>query len=86
MAKKETRPPLTAKDIKIGQWYRAKRFQRGLGCNNDRKVLWISPGRDKVQYDGDTVKAGRRYPTVTMEKFLKWASHEVTAAESEAST
>lgn len=80
---KEKKKPLEAKDLKIGSWYRGKRFLRGVCVNNDRKVMHIGGGM--VQYDSDTVKSGRHYPRIPMERFLKWASHEVTPAESEAS-
>ena len=72
---------LTAADIKVGRCYSAKRpqeyglFPRLLG---DRQVKWINQATGDVQYDSPSVKSGRRFPTVTMEKFLKWAKADVT--------
>ena len=68
---------LTREDLKLGHTYRAKRFkQSGFGTNNDRVILHI--GSDSVQYDSDTVRTGRHYPSVSFEKFLKWAKEDVT--------
>lgn len=39
--------------------------------NNDRAVLWI--GHGDVQYDSDTVPTGRRFPTMRLEAFARWA-------------
>jgi len=67
---------LKREDIKVGHTYRAKRFMEyPFGGNNDRYILFI--GRDTVQYDSDTVKDGRQYPQVPMERFLKWDKSEV---------
>lgn len=73
---------LTAKDILPGRCYEAKRpapsgFIPQL-CN-DRQVKWVSPTSDYVQYDSPTVRYGRRYPKVSMEKFLTWAGRDVTS-------
>lgn len=70
---------LTANDIQRGKTYRAKKFVGTPTCNNDRKVVYVST--TTVQYDSDTVKNGRHYPTVSMEKFLKWVSREVSQHE-----
>lgn len=73
--------PLTKEDIQVGKVYRAKRPAKGLDFStfttvyNDRTVLFVK--NDSVQYDSIAVKNGQNYPTVSMEKFLKWASHEV---------
>lgn len=64
-------------DIQVGKTYRAKRFRSGLGANNDRYILWISPDRQYVQYDSDTVRNGYKYPKVTMDQFLRWAREKV---------
>lgn len=32
----------------------------------------------QVQYDSPSVKDGKKYPTITMTKFLKWAGKDVT--------
>lgn len=70
---------LKVTDIERGKTYRGKHPKRvGFdGCFNDRTVIWLSPLRTRVQYDGPAVADGRRYPMVTMHKFLQWASHEV---------
>jgi hypothetical protein len=74
---------LTASDIaEKCCWYRAKKPRRCIdGTYNDRWVLWVNEMRTSVQYDGPTVGLGRRYPTTTMEKFLKWADRRITADE-----
>lgn len=73
--------PLQASDIQIGRVYSAKRSS-ALGffepLLNDRAVRWIDSGRTLVQYDGPSVAQGRKYPVVTMEKFLSWARADVT--------
>lgn len=71
------RPQLTRDDIKVGHHYRAKHVQRVgfLKEPNDRTVVWI--GINAVQYDGPSVAIGKKLPTVTMDEFIKWASHEV---------
>lgn len=83
MQPKPSRPALTAEDIKVGKTYRGKNPDRAgsddprSGWINDRIVLYIGPVSRKVQYDSSAVKEGSKYPSVTMEAFLKWASHEV---------
>jgi len=63
-----------------GRVYRAKK-PKVCGClnpvYNDRQIIYL--GLYNVQYDSPSVKDGRRYPTVSREKFLAWASHEVTS-------
>jgi len=69
-------PELTKEDLVVGATYRGKRFVEGpFGGNNDRYILWMSD--TKVQYDSDTVRDGANYPTVPIEKFLKWAKKRV---------
>ncbi len=81
MAKKKTSlPQLEAKDIKVNQVYRAKK-PKLVGSVlfpfvDDRQVIWL--GVDEVQYDSPAVKNGRKYPKVSMEKFLQWAGENVT--------
>jgi len=72
------RDELKPEDIKIGKWYRAKRFKEGLfgSTNNDRLVVWISIDRKDVQYDSDTVRIGQRRPVISMEKFMKWVKEK----------
>jgi hypothetical protein len=82
MPKKLTRPQLDTDQIIVGRKYRAKRPARNWlsgEIENDRIVLWIDSERSTVQYDSHTVGLGRHYPKVTMEKFIKWASHDVTS-------
>lgn len=69
---------LTKEDIQVGKTYRGKRFlQSTWGSTNDRYIVYISQDKTRVQYDSDTVKNGRHYPTIDMDKFLKWAKMEV---------
>jgi len=77
---------LTVGDLKVGATYRGKRFREFFGHNNDRIILWISKQRDRIQYDSDTVRDGRNYPTVDVEKFLKWAKEEVETRMNEKET
>lgn len=73
---------LTAADIQVGRSYSAKRPQRyGMFpmLLGDRQVKYINPAFGDVQYDSPSVRTGRKYPTVTMEKFLKWAKEDVTS-------
>jgi hypothetical protein len=82
--REEKHPPLTAADIKAGRLFRGKKPKevlfRGL---DDRSVLYVGGTNVEatVQYDSYAVAAGRKYPKTTMEKFLKWASHDVTEEE-----
>jgi hypothetical protein len=70
---------MEAKDLKAGCYYRAKKPRRLFdGGFNDRKILWISKDGEKVQYDSPTIGIGRHYPTVSMERFLKWVGKEIT--------
>lgn len=71
-------PELTKDDIQIGKLYRGKKPKKIDGeLWDDRIVLHIGRYTGNVQYDSYAVRDGRKYPTTTMEKFLKWASHEV---------
>lgn len=72
---------LTENDIKVGHTYRAKKPREVNFVTkekDDRTVLYIGPYSKNVQYDGPAVKIGAKYPTVPMDKFLKWAGHELT--------
>lgn len=79
MQPKKSRPALTAEDIEVGKTYRGKNpVKAGGGWRlNDRTVILLSLFREWVQYDSSAVKDGADYPTVSMEAFLEWASHEV---------
>lgn len=67
---------MTKDELQVGQCYRAKKPAEVVGLVNDRVITWI--GEEKVQYDSPSVPLGRRLPQVTIEQFLKWASHNVT--------
>lgn len=70
---------LTRDDLKKGHVYRAKRYQGGKDGgrpNNDRVILYLSSTH--AQYDADTVRDGRHYPKVEIDKFLRWAKADVT--------
>jgi hypothetical protein len=68
--------------IEAGKFYRAKKPVRCLdGGFNDRRILWVSRDGTHVQYDSPSVCNGRRYPTVPLEKFLKWVGKEITQEE-----
>ncbi len=70
---------LTAKDIVPGKIYRGnsrRRKRSGDGAWDDRQVLWVSSDRYWVQYDGPNVSEGRSFPTVSMDKFLRWVGEE----------
>ena len=67
-------------ELKIGRTYRAKKPAKAGDWRNpsinDRTIKWI--GFEEIQYDGPSVKAGARYPKVSIEKFLSWADRDVT--------
>jgi len=67
--------PLTKKDLRVGRTYRAKRHKECLGFSNNRTILWM--GDTTLQYNSDTVKIGRHYPRIDIEKFLKWAKERI---------
>lgn len=70
--------PLAMEDIKVGHTYRGKKQRVGpFGASDDRVVLYAQAGR--VQYDSDTVRMGRHYPTVTLDEFRFWAHSDVTS-------
>ena len=67
---------MTKEDLKAGRCYRAKKPRNVRGFYNDRQVKRLT--ETQVQYDGPAVAWGRKYPLVSIEKFLAWASHDVT--------
>lgn len=79
MQPKESRKPLEESDIKVGKSYRGKYPAKAgsSGQLNDRTVLHIGQYSQRVQYDSSAVRDRAEYPIVSMEAFLKWASHEV---------
>ena len=73
---------LQVADIQAGKYYRAKKPRRCMdGGYDDRRVLHVDREGQNVQYDSYTVADGRHYPTVPMERFLKWAGKEITKQE-----
>ena len=58
----------------LGKTYRALRPARVgyLGEWNDRTIIHLTG--ISVQYDGPAVRIGRRYPTISRDKFCKWAA------------
>jgi hypothetical protein len=62
---------ITPADIKINTTYFAKRRTVSAFGNNDRYIIWI--GATTLQYDSDTVRMGSKHPTISIEKFCKWA-------------
>jgi len=66
--------------LQVGRTYRAKKPAKAgdtwTPLINDRTITWV--GSCEVHYDGPSVGFGKHYPKVTKEKFLAWASHDVT--------
>ena len=70
---------LSLLDLKVGRCYRAKKpAQCDYGLINDRQIKWINELGTELQYDGPSVKNGRHFPRVSVEKFMKWADRDVT--------
>lgn len=70
---------MTKDDLKAGHVYEAKKPKKGWdGLVNDRQIMWMSRGEDRVQYDSPSVDHGRRFPIISVEAFLKWAGQDVT--------
>ncbi len=69
---------MEAKDIVYGHVYRAKK-PKAVGVYqdvDDRQILWV--GTNSVQYDSPSVSFGKKQPTISMEKFLKWVGEDIT--------
>lgn len=66
---------LKAEDIQVGKVYIPKKRRYALAFE-DRLVVWINKDRTMIQYDSDTIRNGRHYPIISMERFLKWAKGE----------
>lgn len=65
--------------LKVNRCYRAKKPRPAgqfVSYVNDRQIVRL--GVNTVQYDGPAVHSGRRYPIISKEEFLEWASHDVT--------
>lgn len=66
-------------ELTVGRTYRAKRPKPvGLfpSLIDDRTIIWV--GLYEVQYDGPSVKFGRKFPKVSKAAFLRWADRDVT--------
>lgn len=67
----------------------AKKTLRFPGSEIDQHEYYNETGKDAknietiwdhvVQYDSPSVKRGKKYPTMPMAKFLKWAAEDVTS-------
>jgi hypothetical protein len=66
MVRKDIRV-LSPEEIEVGKWYRAKDKRR-----TPRYVLYVSPDRGDVQFDGMEVRLGQHYPHRSMDTFLRW--------------
>lgn len=63
--------------FEVDRIYRAKKPRiNALGEYSDRMIVHI--GVFTVQYDSSTVKNGMKYPSISKEKFEKWAGSDVT--------
>jgi len=71
--------PLTADQLEAGDTYRGKKPRRVGEQYDDRTILYV--GMRTVQYDSVNVAQGRRFPSVSTERFLQWASHKVDAEQ-----
>lgn len=74
---------MTEKEVVVGRTYcgkKPRKIQRGLFdvYFDDRQVRYVSRDRTLVQYDSPSVSLGRKYPMITMERFLAWADRDVT--------
>lgn len=72
-------------DLKVGHTYRAKRPKMTkFGEINDRIIVAMTAGQ--VQYDGSAVGLGRKYPLISVDKFLKWAAYDINDPNFEAAS
>lgn len=70
---------MSALELKQGRCYRAKKPRNADGFFDDRQIIWIGGDqRQRIQYDGPSVKLGQSRPTVSRSDFLKWAERDVT--------
>ena len=76
----KTLPSLGLESLIVGHIYSAKKPKRMLYGSDNRTILWIDEERTMVQYDSDTVKIGRKQPTIPIESFLKWAKEDLSIA------
>ncbi len=70
---------LQAEDIKPGKLYRAKNPSKSIygGIVGDRRVVWISSDRNKIEYLDTAFPQNYKPLKTSMHRFLKWAEHEV---------
>lgn len=76
---------LEVDDLVLGVMYRGKN-PRNIATifrdvYDDRILVWLSPDRTVLQYDGPGVPKGMHTPTVKTEDFLAWVSHAVVLDE-----
>jgi len=62
--------------FKPGHVYEAKKPKVVGFYYDDRQILHI--GLNAIQYDSPTVAPGKKYPSVSKEKFAKWAGRDIT--------
>ena len=53
---------------------------------DDRIIVWINTDRTVLQYNGPEVAKDTGNQTISVEKFLTWASHKVTMEEDQDGT
>ncbi len=69
---------MTRDDLIINHISSAKRPRQTLdGFCNDRMIVYV--GVTVVQYDFASLGMGRRYPGISVEKFLAWVGDDVTS-------
>lgn len=78
----QRRTPLTADDLKLESMYVGKDQKIIHTTVRDlqdyRIITWINSERTVLQYDGPSVpKERNNSPTMKVEEFLQWVSHEV---------
>jgi hypothetical protein len=56
------------------------------GRGAPRFVMWMSQDREYLQYDSITVRLGAKYPTVTTERFARWALGELPIVDTPPTT
>ena len=76
---------MTANELMPGAMYRAKHPQKiqtiFREVLDDRFIIWINSDWTALQYTGPGVAKEIKQQTTTVEKFLQWASHQVTMSE-----
>lgn len=84
MARMPKHPPLATDQLVVGGVYRGKEPQvvRGLYRDeyDDRTILWISADRYSLTYRRVGALPDARPPSMTIVRFLNWASHRVESS------